>query len=54
MTPDDPTPADPSVFTLIIRAVVEATWNRPLHVRLWAGGTVLVAMSAAYGYVWAA
>jgi anti-sigma regulatory factor (Ser/Thr protein kinase) len=40
------------VFTLIIRAVVEATWNRPLHVRLWAGGTVLVAMSAAYGYVW--
>ena len=40
------------VFTLIIRAVVEATWNRPLHLRLWAGGTVLVAMSAAYGYVW--
>jgi hypothetical protein len=40
------------LFTLIIRAVVEATWDRPLRVRLWAGGTVLVLMSASYGYVW--
>jgi len=39
-------------FTLIIRAVIEATWNRPLRERLWAGGIVLVATSATYGYVW--
>jgi two-component system, LytTR family, sensor kinase len=40
------------VFTLIIRAVIEATWNRSLTQRLWAGGAVLVLMSATYGYVW--
>jgi len=40
------------VFTLIIRAVIEATWNRPLSYRLWAGGLVLFATSGAYGYIW--
>ena len=30
-------------FTLIIRAVIEATWNRPFRERMWAGGLVLVA-----------
>ncbi|HVV98626.1 MAG TPA: histidine kinase [Rhodanobacteraceae bacterium] len=40
------------VFTLMIRAVVEATWNKALSQRLWAGGLVLVATSAAYGYTW--
>ena len=40
------------VFTLIIRAVIEATWNKPLTYRLWAGGLVLFATSAAYGYTW--
>jgi two-component system, LytTR family, sensor kinase len=40
------------VLTLIIRHVVEATWNEPLRRRLWAGGAVLVATSAIWGYVW--
>jgi two-component system, LytTR family, sensor kinase len=39
-------------FTLIIRAVIEATWHRPLAQRLWAGGTALVAVSAMDGYIW--
>jgi two-component system, LytTR family, sensor kinase len=39
-------------FTLIIRAVIEATWHKPLRTRLWAGGAILALMSAAYGYVW--
>jgi hypothetical protein len=40
------------VFTLIIRAVIEATWHKPLSQRLWAGGAVLFVTSAAYGYIW--
>ena len=40
------------VFTLIIRAVVEATWNQPLRQRLWAGALVLIATSATYGFTW--
>ena len=40
------------VFTLIIRAVIETTWNKSLSHRLWAGGLVLFATSAAYGYTW--
>jgi two-component system LytT family sensor kinase len=40
------------VFTLIIRAVIEATWNKPLSYRLWAGGLVLFVTSGAYGYTW--
>lgn len=40
------------VFTLIIRAVIEATWNKPLSQRLWAGGVVLFVTSACYGYIW--
>ena len=40
------------VFTLMIRAVIEATWNKPLSERLWAAGIVLFVTSAAYGYTW--
>ncbi len=40
------------VFTLIIRAVIEGTWNKSLTHRLWAGGLVLFVTSCAYGYVW--
>ena len=39
-------------FTLIIRAVIEATWDKPLSHRLWAGGLVLFVTSACYGYIW--
>jgi hypothetical protein len=40
------------VLTLIIRAVIKATWNEKVSVRLWAGAAVLIATSAIGGYLW--
>jgi len=39
-------------LTLVIRWAIKSTWNSSLRVRLWAGGSALIAMSAVYGYVW--
>ena len=40
------------VLTLVIRAVLKASWNEKASTRLWAGATALIVTSAIGGYLW--